>query len=158
MSKAEVEARHVTAARGETHSYRVSDSTTLYEQAWDEISGKNDPAERFRLLRLCPCEACEGTGKAQAGLFVSSTGERCPECRGEGRTLQLVATAPTPEALGTALVTLAREGEFSECPIGLLDLGGEPGERWLVRPWGPSPRNTSDAGKLLRSVQTKGKP
>jgi cytochrome c553 len=33
----------------------------------------------------------------------------------------LVATVSSPEAVGVALVTLAREGEFEECPLGLLD-------------------------------------
>lgn len=46
---------------------------------------------------------------------------RCPNCRGEGRFRQEIATCESPEAVGVALVTLAREGEWDECPFGLLD-------------------------------------
>jgi hypothetical protein len=85
-------------------------------------------AERYQLWRLCD-------------------GER-----------QLVATCATPEALGVALVTLGREGEFSECPIGVLDTMGEVGQKWIVRPWlpFPTPKNLSDAGRTLQTAR-KGK-
>lgn len=43
-----------------------------------------------------------------------------------------VATAPTPEALGVALVTLAEEGELQDEAIGVLDTIAR---RWLVNPW-----------------------
>jgi hypothetical protein len=82
------------------------------------------------------------------------TQRRCLDCRGEGRIRQEVATCETPEAVGVALVTLAREGEFEECPIGLLDRGGEVGQKWLVRPWLPSARNVSDAGRTLAKSKT----
>ena len=83
---------------------------------------------------------------------------RCPDCRGEGRTLQEVATCgPNPEAIGTALYTLALEGEWDECPIGILDRIPEPGNpKWLVKPWLPSARNLSDAGRQLQTAR-KGK-
>jgi hypothetical protein len=126
----------------------------LSEQAWNEISGRDDPEQRFRLYRLCECEVCGGTGgPVPEGGGVRS---RCPGCRGEGRTLENVATTSTPEGVGTALVKLAQEGEFDECPIGVLDSEGETGRKWLVSPWLPSPRNVSDAGRVLRSAQTKG--
>ncbi|HEY1309261.1 MAG TPA: hypothetical protein VGF24_37235 [Vicinamibacterales bacterium] len=48
-----------------------------------------------------------------------------------------------------AICTLAREGEFDECPIGLLDTQGETGKKWLILPWLPSARNVSDAARLL---------
>jgi hypothetical protein len=80
---------------------------------------------------------------------------RCPDCRGEGRTRDLVATASDAESLGVALVTLAREGEWEGCPIGILDTQGETGQKWLVRPWLPSARNVSDAGRTL--ARSKGK-
>ena|SRR5438105_15789284 len=105
-----------------------------------------DDSERFRLYRLCPCDACNGLGK-----LPPTARRRCPDCRGEGRTLALVATASTAEAVGTALVTLAREDEFESCPVGLLDAEGETGRKWLVSPWQPSPRNVSDAGRLLQA-------
>jgi hypothetical protein len=47
--------------------------------------------------------------------------------------------------LGVAIVALAAEHEFDDCPIGILEDGGG----WLVKPWLPSPRNVSDAAKLL---------
>jgi len=81
---------------------------------------------------------------------------RCSVCRGEGRTRELVATCGTPEALGVALVTLAREGEWEGCPVGILDTQGEKGEKWIVKPWLPSARNISDAGRTLSNAR-KGK-
>jgi hypothetical protein len=125
--------------------------------------------ERYRLYRLCECAACDGFGKERIrmndlpnsnypdGYLYGSTGERCPDCRGEGRTRELVATATDPESLGVALVTLGREGEWKDCPIGILDTQGATGEKWLVRPWLPSARNTSQAGRVLQSAQRKGK-
>lgn len=77
---------------------------------WDEISGKHDPRQRFVLYRLC------------------------------GSDLQEVATCESPEAAGLALVELGREGEWDECPVGLLDRLGEVGQKWILRPWLPSPR------------------
>lgn len=80
-------------------------------------------ADRYSLYRLCDCTACGGKGKRYLGYpGVRGSGEgRCPDCRGEGRIRQEIATAGTPEAVGVALVTLAREGEWEECPFGLLD-------------------------------------
>ena len=124
--------------------------------------------ERFKLYRLCDCPICEGKGKAtypmqlarwevEYGETVALSG-KCPECRGEGRVRELVATAASPEAVGVALVTLGREGEWAECPIGLLDTEGAVGEKWLVRPWTPSARNVSDAGRTLAKSRKKAPP
>jgi hypothetical protein len=116
--------------------------------------------ERFHLYRLCDCTTCAGTGKVLRVVpteIGADFGARCHDCRGEGRTRDLVATCATPEAVGVALVTLGREGEWNECPVGVLDTMGEPGEKWILRPWLPSARNTSQAGRVLRSAQTKGK-
>lgn len=87
------------------------------------------------------------------GAFVT---QRCSACRGEGRIRQELATVESSEAVGVALVTLAREGEWTDadgnpCALGLLDREGEKGKKWLILPWAASPRNVSDAGKLLRS-------
>ncbi len=109
-----------------------------------------DP-ERYRIYRLCECGDCKGTGKE---LDAEAKLKRCASCRGEGKSLDLVATCTDPASVGVALVTLAAEGEFDECPIGLMDRPeGEKG-RWLILPWLPSARNVSDAGKLLRSART----
>ena len=90
---------------------------------WDEISGRGDPRQRYRLYRVCADDSSP----------------------------QLVATCATEGAVGMALCTLGREGEWADCLVGVLDTLGEPGKRWLVRPWVPSPRNRSDAGRLLGS-------
>ncbi len=106
-----------------------------------------DP-EQYRLYRLCPCVECNGTGKSLPGL-PDPAPVRCEICRGEGRTLDLVATCGSPEAVGVALVTLTGEGEWDECPFGLMHRPeGETG-KWLLKPWGPSARNVSDAGRTL---------
>lgn len=105
---------------------------------------------RFRLYLLCPCDVCGGTGKDVDGKCdVNLTPARCLPCRGEGRVREEVAQCETPQDVGVAMVTLGREGEFSECPFGLLDREGEVGQKWLVSPWLPSPRNVSDAGRVL---------
>ena len=119
---------------------------------WEDFSGRDDPAQRFRLYVLCLCGTCGGERTVD--------GIRCPECRGEGRGRDLKATAGSPEALGLALVTLAREGEFLDdegepCQVGVLDVMGEVGQKWLIRPWMPSPRNVSDAGRVLRAAQER---
>jgi hypothetical protein len=119
--------------------------------SWKEEDGRDDPRQRYALYRLCECAECGGTGQSKLFRHPAHGRVRCSACRGEGRTLQLLACAESPEAAGLALVTLAREGEWSECPLGLLDRMGEKGQKWLILPWLPSPRNASDAGKLLRS-------
>jgi hypothetical protein len=130
-----------------------------------------DPRERFVLYRLCDCTTCEGRGKVltevrrtvlkrdpelyggMSGVpgMTSEKHERCPDCRGEGRIRQEVATCETPEAVGVALVTLGREGEWDECPFGLLERGaGKDGAgHWIILPWLPSPRNVTDAARTL---------
>lgn len=110
---------------------------------------------RFRLYRLCACGACGGTGKGivthphSGGL----TPGRCSECRGEGRVRELVAECDSPQDVGAAIVTLGREGEWLECPFGLLDTQGEVGQKWLISPWLPSARNISDAGRTLAGAR-----
>jgi len=119
--------------------------------------------ERFALYRLCECAACGGAGKSLDAQPLGRTGftvgvQRCPDCRGEGRTRDLIATCATPEAVGVALVTLGREGEWEGCPIGVKDSLGEVGKKWIVRPWLPSARNVSAAGRTLaQSKSGKGK-
>lgn len=111
---------------------------------------EHDPRSRFGLYRLCRCEMCMGIGRVGRIESRRLKGlERCPDCRGEGRIRQEVASCETPEAVGVALVTLAREGEFEECQFGLLDRDGEKGQRWLVLPWPSTARTVSAAGSLL---------
>ena len=114
---------------------------------------------RFVLYSLCVCPACEGTGKEHDPRYGQPTAQRCPDCRGEGRTRREVASATDEQSLGVALVTCAREGEWTgECyGFGLLDREGETGKKWLVNGlWLPSARNTSDAGRTLAKAR-KGK-
>jgi hypothetical protein len=107
--------------------------------------------ERFRLFRLCDCPTCHGRGQVKTRNWEHGAidKERCADCRGEGRVRQELATCATPEAVGVALVTLAREGEWTEGPFGLLDSEGEKGHKWLITPWLPSARNVSDAARTL---------
>jgi hypothetical protein len=144
--------------RNVTHSARDMDPTV--DSRAPSESTPIDPereAEQYRLYRLCPCAACAGTGKVDHDEDPARgrTWARCKSCRGEGRRLEVVATCGTKEAVGVALVTLASEGEWDECPFGLMFRPeGETG-RWLLKPWGPSARNISDAGRTLaRSKNT----
>ena len=112
----------------------------------DHVTGRGDPQQRFRIYRLCPCESCEGVGKVpQLVPGKARSLVRCPACRGEGTTLDLVANCADPQGVGVAICTLAAEGEFEDCPIGILEDGGS----WLVKPWLPSPRNVADAARVL---------
>jgi hypothetical protein len=71
---------------------------------------------------------------------------------------QEIASATDPQSLGVALITLAREGTWGNgCPLGLLDREGETGQKWLILPWQPSPRNVSDAARVLAKSKTKEK-
>ena len=103
----------------------MSRHVTAEPLSWELVSGRDDPAQRYALYRLCEGE------------------------------LQLIATVGTPQAAGLALVELGREGEWEECPVGLLDREGEIGRKWIFRPWLPSPRNVSDAGRTLRTARFK---
>jgi hypothetical protein len=82
--------------------------------------------QRFRLYRVCP-------------------GETTPE---------LVMTCGTPEALGLALVTGGREGQWTDCAIGVLDVMGEKGERWILKPWRAMPKEVSHAASVLARSKT----
>ena len=103
----------------------VSRHVTAEPLSWELVSGRDDPAQRYALYRLCEGE------------------------------LQLIATVGTPQAAGRAFVELGHEGEWEECPVGLLDREGEIGDKWIFRPWLPSPRNVSDAGRMLRTARFK---
>jgi hypothetical protein len=133
--------------------YVTSEGTTFVGDSTPDstvLGAEIQDPEAYRLYRLCQCGTCSGTGKRTSSLALpKSTTVRCPDCRGEGKSLDLVATCGTPEAVGVALVTLGLEGEWDECPIGIMHRPeGEKG-RWIVKPWLPSARNVSDAGRTL---------
>lgn len=123
---------------------------------------EHDPRERFSLMRLCDCTACHGKGRVpKRPPEDGRESVRCSECRGEGRIRQEIASCETPEAVGVALVTLAREGEWEDCPFGLLDRmpEGKQTGTWLILPWQASPRNVRDAARTLaRSKKTSRNP
>lgn len=95
----------------------------------EDTNGEPDERQRYRIYRLCP---------------------------GETKS-ELIATCATEGAVGVALCTLGREGEFDpgegDCAIGILDTMGEVGEKWLVRPWLASPANVSAAGRVMRTAR-----
>ncbi len=97
---------------------------------WDTFAGRGDPEQAYRLYRVCP-------------------GETTPE---------LVATCGSPEGLGVAIVTLGREGEFKDCALGVLHVEGEPGERWLLKPWRAMPKEVSAAGRVLAGARKRTSP
>lgn len=130
-----------------TKAVTVTEPHVVDQATADSLTGRDDPQQRFRVYRLCECFDCMGKGKMPdpEGL----TTKRCPECRGEGKVLDLVATCADPQSLGVAIVQLGQEGEFNECPIGVLDTQGEKDQKWIILPWLPSPRNVSDAARTL---------
>lgn len=145
---------YMEALRNEV-SRLVPDATVEFDTTPLVPEMEGDP-ERFKLYRLCACSECGGTGKSTAVVTNPMSGpKRCIHCRGEGRALQLVATCGSPEAVGVALVTLGREGEWKDCPVGVLDSAGLKNEKWLVSPWLASPRNISDAGRLLATQRKR---
>jgi hypothetical protein len=103
---------------------------------------EHEDRDRYGLYALCPCAACGTTGKVE--------GVKCADCRGEGRQLREVCSVRTVGAIGTALVTCAREGEWSDgCQFGLLDREGEINQKWLVLPWPDTPRTVTAAARTL---------
>lgn len=137
---------------------RNAEPYPLEKGASDSVTGRDDPQQRFRIYRLCECFECLGRGKVSLPPPRKSRApmvERCPECRGEGRVLDLVATALDPQGLGVCIVQLGQEGEFEECPLGVLDTHGEVGKKWLVLPWLPSARNVVDAARVLAKSKAK---
>lgn len=98
-----------------------------FELDWELVSGRDDPRQRYRIYRLCP-------GETEA---------------------ELLACCETEGAVGVALCTLGREGEFTpengDCAVGVLDTEGEVGKKWLFRPWLASPTNAADAARVLRT-------
>ncbi len=115
--------------------------------------------ERFKLYRLCECGDCQATGRVRDERNPSKF-VRCKVCRGEGRILDLVATATDPESAGVAIVTLGREGEWEGCQFGLLDSEGAKNHKWIVLPWTQSPtaRNVSDAARVLARSKNPDRP
>lgn len=63
--------------------------------------------------------------------------ERYGIYRRKGDDLSLIATTPTAEGVGVAIMTLGLEGEFENASVGVLDSGGDPRNtgRWVVNPW-----------------------
>lgn len=124
------------------------------------VTPEPETRDRFSLYRLCHCPSCEGKGQVPHDMAGFPTKTRCPDCRGEGRIRDEIATCETPEAVGLALVTLAREGEWIDtdgnpCAFGLLDREGEKGKKWLVSPWLASARNVHDAAVTLAKSRKK---
>lgn len=107
------------------HARAMTQSRYVTDLDWDTFSGRGDPEQAYRLYRVCP-------------------GETTPE---------LLATCGSPEALGVAICTLGAEGEFLDCAAGVLHTEGEPGKRWLLKPWRAMPKEASMAGKVLRSAR-----
>lgn len=77
---------------------------------WEEVSGRNDPRQRFRIYRL------------------HSTDD----------DPYLLATCESEQAVGVTICEIAREGQLQDAAVGILDTMGEKGQRWLVNPYAPA--------------------
>lgn len=107
---------------------------------------------RYGIYRLCVCADCAGSGKIIGAYEGHVRGpERCPSCRGEGKTLQEIGDCDSQEAAGEWLGRLAFEHEFLECPPALLDRQGKVGEKWLIPPFPQTARTVTAAARLLSS-------
>jgi len=76
---------------------------------WELITGRNNPKERYRIYRR----------------------------RVSDDDPYLLATCETEADVGVAICEMAREGQFDDAAVGILDRLGEKGKRWLVLPWLP---------------------
>lgn len=83
-----------------------------FELDWEEVSGRTDPRQRYRIYR------------------VHATDEYP----------HLLATVENEQAVGTAICEMAREGQLMDAAVGILDTQGERGQRWLVNPYAPAPQ------------------
>lgn len=81
---------------------------------WEEVSGRNDPRQRYRIYR------------------VHATDDYP----------YLLATCATESAVGVTICNIAREGQLQDAAVGILDTMGEKGQRWLVNPYAPAPQPT----------------
>lgn len=100
----------------------------MYEPLdWEEVSGRNDPRQRFRIYRLDPRET----------------------------EPQLVFTCGHEAVLGQALITTAREGEFKDCALGIIEVVWDDeeqeitGSHWLIKPWLPGPATVPEAERVI---------
>ena len=82
------------------------------ELSWEELSGRGDPKQRYRIYRL-------------------HTTDDSP---------YLLATCETEADVGVAICNMAREGQLMGSSVGILDTMGEKGQRWLVNPYDPAPQ------------------
>lgn len=80
------------------------------ELDWEEVSGRGDPKQRFRIYRL------------------HSTDD----------DPYLLATCESEQAVGVTICEIAREGQLQDAAVGILDTMGEKGQRWLVNPFAPA--------------------
>lgn len=73
---------------------------------------------------------------------------------GRDSELNLIAETPTKEGVGTAIVTLAEEGEFQDCALGVLHrpFDDKPGS-WLINPFTRS--GDRAAGAKSRKSESK---
>ena len=107
----------------------------------EHVSGKHGAAAyRYTWLDAPPQKPAE-RGNGQLRL---STDEVAPRIQSEryrifrvrnGGPPEIVATVGTPEAIGVALLTLGREGEFEDYCVGVQDVFAEKGKQWVIRPW-----------------------
>lgn len=77
---------------------------------WEEVSGRNDPRQRYRIYRLHATDLDP----------------------------YLLATCKDEKAVGVAICEIAREGQLQDAAVGILDTMGEKGQRWLVNPYAPA--------------------
>ncbi len=77
------------------------------EISWEDVSGRDDPKQRYRLYRL-------------------SATDEYP---------YLLGTCETEADVGMAVITMGREGQLADSSLGILDTMGEKGLKWLVNPF-----------------------
>lgn len=137
----------------------MTNSTPL---SWESEDGRDDPEQRYAVYKICPSDEREkvlvftcGTSEAVGVGIVLNAQERMFLEDGDPCRIGLLDRQPKCENCGG-------HGEdmnwLTGSPVVCRDCEGSGQKKtgtWLVLPWGASPRQVSDAGRVLGSARKR---